>query len=188
MELSYFTYITGIASLFGFIAQILGWFPKYENTRRNILLVLIGIFAGSLFGAFNASQITFEFSVTGFTLLISAIGVVILVVLLVAIFSRDSSKRSEMYGVSGIATVVFMVVLMFGNFPNIENESVKIKNEKSRLTISELVLLSDTAVEQRSYDRALMHLYTIRSRLSGAIDSRSEKINKKIEGVKNMQL
>jgi uncharacterized membrane protein YeaQ/YmgE (transglycosylase-associated protein family) len=121
MELSYFTYITGIASLFGFIAQILGWFPKYENTRRNILLVLIGIFAGSLFGAFNASQITFEFSVTGFTLLISAIGVVILVVLLVAIFSRDSSKRSEMYGVSGIATVVFMVVLMFGNFPNIEN-------------------------------------------------------------------
>jgi len=102
MDFSYFSYVTGLASLFGFIAQVMDWFPHYKELRRSIFLVLVGIFVGSLSSAFNSSSITLDFSISGFSLLLIAIGSLILLLLMVATFSRDHSKRNELYGVSGI--------------------------------------------------------------------------------------
>lgn len=187
MDFSYFSYITGLASLFGFIAQVMDWFPHYKELRRSVFLVLLGIFLGSLSSAFNASSITFEFSISGFSLLLIAIGLLIFLLLLVAILSRDSSKRNELYGVSGIASFVFVMVLLFGSIPSIENESVTIRNEKSRLSIGELILISEEAIKKRDFDRALMHLETIKNRLTSN-DPRFKKIESKITEVKSMQL
>mgnify|MGYP006108936569 CR=1 FL=1 len=187
MDFSYFSYITGLASLFGFIAQVMDWFPRHKDLRRSIFLVLIGIFVGSLSSAFNSSSITFDFSISGFSLLLVAIGLLILVLLIVAILSRDSSKRNELYGISGIASFIFVVVLMFGSIPSIENESVKIRNEKSRLSFGELMLVSKEAIKKQNYDRALMHLETVKNRITSN-DPRHKKIVEKINEVKGMQL
>jgi glucan phosphoethanolaminetransferase (alkaline phosphatase superfamily) len=187
MDISYFSYITGLASLFGFVAQVMDWFPGHKELRKSVFLVLIGVFLGSLASAFNTSSINFEFTISGFTLLIVVIGMLVLSLIFIAVFTKDSSKRNELYSVSGIASITFIFILFFGSLPNIDNESSKIRNEKSRLSIGELILISDDAISHQDYDRAIMHLQTVKSRLISS-DPRYKKIEEKITEVKKMQL
>lgn len=186
MDLDYFSYVTGLASLFGFIAQIMDWFPRHKELRKNIFLVLIGIFTGSLSSVFNTSSITFDFTVSGFSLLLISIGALIFILLVVAISSADSNKRGELYGVSGVAAFVFVMVLFFGSLVTIDNESTKMNNEKSKLTVGELILISDEAIKKKDFDRALMHLETIKHHIR-TDDPRYKKIESKINEVKGMQ-
>ena len=188
MDFSPFLYVTGLASLFGFIVQVMDWFPHYKETRNSIFLFCFGIFVGSLLSAFNPSFITLDFSISGLSLLLIAIGSLIPLLLMVAIFSSNPSKRSELYGVSAIVGVVFVMVLMFSSISSMgDRESVKIRNEKNRLSIGELVLISEEAMKKKNYDRALMHLEMIKSRIT-TDDSRYKKIETKIAEVKGMQL
>ncbi|CAG9295951.1 hypothetical protein EV690_2880 [Celerinatantimonas diazotrophica] len=48
MNSLWFTYITGVASLLGFIVQVFDLFPKYGVARRSVFLVVSGVFLGSL--------------------------------------------------------------------------------------------------------------------------------------------
>ena len=187
MDFSYFSYITGLASLFGFIAQVMDWFPGHKDLRKSVFLVLIGGFLGSLSSVFNASSISFDFSISSFTLLIIAIGAIVLFLLLFSVFTKDTQKRNELYGISGVATVVFVFILFFGSLPNIDNEARKISNEKSQITIGELKEIAEAAIKQHNYDRAIMHFETIKSRLSNE-DPRHEIITERINEIKKIQL
>jgi len=141
---------------------------------------------GSLSNIFNASNITFNIDVSGFILLLSILGFATFSLLITSLLTVNSIKRNELYVISGICCGIFMFILIFGSIPNISNESVDIKNAKSKLTISELNYLSDQAIAKNNYDRALMHLNSIRQRLSIS-DSRLSVIDSKIEHVKKSQ-
>ena len=63
MEFTTFTYITGIATLLGFAIQIFDVFPSHSAVRSNILILVVGVFLGSVIGALDASEIKLEATV-----------------------------------------------------------------------------------------------------------------------------
>jgi len=85
VDISYFSYITGIASLLGFTAQALDWFPKHKELRKFTTALLLGVFVGSLSTIFSYSHITFSVSITGFVLLLVVLGL------------KEKKKRGRIY-------------------------------------------------------------------------------------------
>jgi len=97
----------------------------------------------------------------------------------------DSHRRQELFAIAGVGFFVFVLVLLFG-YPitgNVSSPAI----EKSRLTISELLELADSAENKGNFDRALMHLETVKSRLQSG-DSRLEKIEERISDTKDRQV
>jgi len=169
-----FTLVTGLASLFGFAIQVFDLFPKLGRARQTVFVLLVGIFLGSLIRAIDASSIRLNIQVTGFTVVIALFVVVIIGFLMAAAFSNDLRKRGEFYGVAGLGFLVFIFVLMVGGIASGVVESPAI--EKERITIAELNALAERALQNKDFDRALMHLRTIQSRVQG--DSERSKIIK----------
>ena len=80
-----FIYITGIASLLGLVLQLKDVFPKYQNLRKNILLVVLGTFIGSLVGGIRIVQVNLstQKSLIEVLALVIGIGLCILIGILV---------------------------------------------------------------------------------------------------------
>ncbi|MGR5284769.1 hypothetical protein ACP3V5_05585 [Vibrio maritimus] len=187
VEVNYFSYITGIASLLGFIAQALDWFPTHKGLRKFVTALLLGAFLGSFSNILQQSSIVFDFTVSGFVLLLLMLGGILALLITVAILTQDSQRRTEIYVVSGILGFVFSMVLMIGGATQIDNSASAIQSEKNRLTISELIVLSELAAERSDFDRALMHLDMIKRRLDSN-DSRVNELNTRIESIKDKQI
>jgi len=102
MELSYFTYITGGASLVGLSLQIFDVFPNYAAYRKYISLFIAGIFVGTLLNTFNASHINFDIRISGFTLLITVFVITILGFLITGAKTKEPRKREELFGIGGV--------------------------------------------------------------------------------------
>jgi len=187
MEFTTFTYITGIATLLGFAIQIFDVFPSHSAVRSNILILVVGVFLGSVIGALDASEIKLEATVNGFNIIVVLVVSVIIVSLLIATMSYDPRKRGEMYWVAGLGTPLLLLLLFAGSLGRIDHEADRIRNEKSRITISELLSLSELATNNKNYERALSHLSSVRSRLS-LEDRRYDIILGKIELLKEQQV
>lgn len=185
--MDYFTLITGLASLFAFIVQMFDFFPKLAEARRTAALLLAGVCVGSLIRAFDASSIKFTVQVTGFMLLLVAIGVVIVCALVVAWRSVDRLRRREAFQVAGVSAGLFMFVLvfvgMFATLPNFNQNEF----EKQALSVPELVSLAEQAEARGDIDRAIMHLQTLQTRL-GPTDERSARLGERIAELKKKEV
>lgn len=179
-----FTLITGLASLFGFAIQVFDLFPKFGRARQTVFLLLVGIFVGSLLRAIDPSSVRFDIRVTGFTIVIVSFALVIVGFLMAAAFSRDIQRRGEFYGVAGIGFLVFIFVLLFGGLMSGAMETPVM--EKERITITELNALAEHALQNKNYERALIHLRTIHARVRG--DDRANTILEKIRQVELLEL
>lgn len=162
-QIDTFTLITGLASLFGFAIQIFDLFPRYGKARQRIFLLLVGIFVGSLLRAIEPASIHLNLEVTGFTTFVTLFALVIVGFLIAAATSNDIRKRGEFFAVAGLGFVGFMFTVFLGSmmFGGIESPAF----EKEKLTVHELSVLSEEAVKSKDYERAVMHLKTIESRL-----------------------
>jgi drug/metabolite transporter (DMT)-like permease len=177
MEISYFAYITGIASFLGFILQIFDVFPRHAGLRKSVFLLVLGMFIGTLLNAINALNLEFNIKISGYTLLVSVFFLAIIGFLIAGALMRDPHRRQELFAIAGVGFAVFIVVLFIGFLMTGNLNSPTI--EKTRLTISELLELADSSENMGDFDRALMHLETVKSRLEQD-DSRMEKIEKRI--------
>ena len=185
MELSYFTYIAGIASLLSFAIQVFNVFPKHAQFRKSIFLLILGIFLGTLLNTLNASHINFDVKISGFTLLVSLFAIAIICFLVAGAITKDSHSRGELFTIGGIGFFAFIPVLLFGSLisGNIETPAI----EKQKLTVSELIELADSAEKKGNFDRAIMHLETINNRLE-VNDYRKQKIEERITQTKSKQI
>jgi hypothetical protein len=180
-----FTLITGLASLFGFAIQAFDLFPKFGRARQTIFLLLVGVFIGSLLRAIDPSSLKLNLQVTGFTIVIALFATVIIGFLMAAAFSIDVNRRNEFYGVAGIGFIVFMFLLFFGTL--ITGKVVSPAMEKERVTINELNILAERCLQNKDFERALMHLHTIESRVSGD-EVRLKLVQEKIRQIELQEL
>ena len=188
MNPTYFTYITGVAALLGLLLQIFNFFPKYSQVRNAISLVVFGIFLGSFLGVLDAGSIKLDISFDGYTLIMSLFVIVIIGSLLIAVVTKEYGKRTELYTIAGVAFFVFLILFGVGSlFRSIDSGTDLIEREKKRLTISEMLYLADVNEERRDFDRTIMHLKSIRGRLSQE-DPRREAIEKRIKSIKLKQV
>lgn len=185
MGISYFTYITGIASLLGLILQVFNIFPKYKKIRNSSFLIILGIFFGSFLRAFDASRIAFKIEINTFILFLIVFALTIICLLIGASLTKNPQKRVELFNVLGIAFFSFMLVLSFGSIIMMAEESPR--SEISRLTVPEFITLAKEAEQKGDYERAIMHLEYVKSRLDSD-DPRIERIEEKIKEAKLKQL
>jgi len=180
-----FTILTGLASLFGFMIQVFDLFPKFGRARQIVFLLLVGVFVGSLLRAIDPSSVRFNFQFTGLSILIAILAIVIIGFLIVAAFSSDINKRNEFYTIAGIGFGAFMVVLFFGMLFTGMIWSPDL--EKQKVSISELNTLAERALQNRDFERAIMHYRTIESRVSSD-DARLKLVREKIRQMELQEL
>ncbi len=179
-----FTLITGLASLFGFLIQIFDLFPRLGQAREKLFLVLVGIFIGSLFKAIDPTAIRISFQITGFTLLVAVFVLVITGFLITAAFTADNKKREEFYNVAFSGFMACIFVLFFGGMLT---GAIDSHSEKQLLSISELNTLVERSVQSKDYDRALIHLKTIKDKMP-PYDNRTTLVDDRIREIEIMEL
>ena len=174
--MDYFTYITGIATLIGFALQIFDALPSYRTYRQKLFYLLLGLFIGNLVTAFDGAKISFSFEVSGHVLLVALISTVITWCLYVA----KNTHRDEFFVASGFGAMILLIVLAVGNIPRSDDDFAK-------LTISELLQLSESSLQENDFDRAIKHQEMALIKVSSK-DVRYPVIESNIEKIKKMQV
>lgn len=178
-----FTYITGIASLLGLILQIRDAFPKYRNLRKNLVLVILGIFIGSFLGSFRQIQVSLSTKQTSTEILALVIGVgsciIISILAFGIIFIKDINKH-ELLGFSLVIVLLFFGIII----PLLSlGESFYEKN----INLDELRILVDIHEKNKDYNRTIDLLEIMKSKIDNN-DIRLESINNRLESLKRKQL
>jgi hypothetical protein len=187
MDLGIFTWITGIATLLGFLLQVRDVLPKYRETRKALLLVTLGIFIGTIIGSLQRVSIQFNMPITGFSLLIGFMGILLAVLVLIGVFTNDTRRREDVLPIAGVGTVVFIFVLFFGYLLTSIDIAPHTETQRKAIAIDELLLLVDVNVEKRNIDRAIMLLEQTKGRLQET-DPRYAVIESRIEALKKEQV
>lgn len=108
MNTDYFRYITGVASLAGFVLQIFNVFQRYKNIRNSISFFLLGVFVGSIISKFEPNTITFNIAIDGYMIIITLFIIVILTSLVLGLINRNKIRKKELFTISGVAFAFFL--------------------------------------------------------------------------------
>lgn len=185
MDIGYFTWVTGIASIISLGIQLFDLFPKFRAARGYVLVAAAGLFFGSLINAFETAHISFALEISPTTTIVALFITVILAFLISGAFANDARRRGEFYGIAGIGFMVFMMFVL--PFAAVSGNADRIGESHYRPTISELSLLAEQAATRGDIERALQHLEALEARLE-ARDPRREDLKKRIEDLKRQQL
>lgn len=176
-----FTIVTGIASLIGLAIQLFGFFPKFARFRIPSLLLFFGVFIGGFLHAFDASRIKITFQFTTFTIILTVVATIIILFLIAAAFSGDANRKKEFYWVVRNSIAIFFFCLLA--IPPILSSQ---EGKNDQLSVNELNTLSEHALQNKDFERAIMYLQTIESR---NIDGAQMKLTQvKIQQIKSQEL
>ena len=181
LNLDPFTYITGIAGLLGLVIQLADAFPKHREARKATVLLIIGVFLGTLISAARSVKIDLpEGSITPFSVLVAVFVVVLALIAITATFTQDKEHRDSLFTFTTLGTVALFVLLFFGAISSSDF------GQRS-LTVDELIELSTSHVSRGNFDRAISCLQDAQ-RLLPKKDDRSKGIDAKIKEIKTRQL
>jgi len=184
MDIGLFTYITGIASFLGLILQFKDVFPEYRDVRKSIVLVTVGIFAGTLLGALQRVNVTIATPLTWFPMLVAALLLILSIVLIGALITQDAEKRGQAYTAFGWFVVVVLLVLLIGALFNREWPS-----ESQSLSTDELLILAESDASKGNYDRAIHWLERIKGKIAlSESDPRRKALTERIAALKQKQV
>lgn len=175
-----FTYITGIAGLLGLVLQFKDSFPEHRDLRKNVVLLVIGVFVGSLITTFKGVKADFGASITGYQALIGVLLAVLVFVSAVAAFTKDGTRRAELFTFTAFGTGVLLLLLLGGAVASS-------KSIDERTSLEELLYLSNYEIEHKNYERALMFLDEAKTRLSENDDRRKDLDDREAQ-IKKMQI
>lgn len=186
--MNYFIYITGLASLMGFVLQIFNVFQKYKASRNAISFILFGVFIGSIISKFEPNTIKFDIAVNGYIILLALFITVILTTLVIGFLTNKKTRKTELFTVSTVAFVFFLIILFAGSITTSEQHELDMKKmETGNPNIEELIHIANLNENNHNLDRAIIHLEMIKTRLKrddpryGVIEERIRKL--KIEQV-----
>jgi hypothetical protein len=182
MNIGIFTYITGIATLLGLFIQLKDVFPQHRETRKNIILIILGLFIGTLIGSLQRINVNLAVPMSGLYLLVGAIIVVVFIILISAIFTSDNEKRMQLFGVSGTGTALLFLILC-GHCMLQSPASKPFAN----ITNDELLNLSEINEEKGNFERSIHLLEKVKENISSS-DPRYKILEEKVSELKKKQL
>jgi MFS family permease len=183
----YFAYVTGVATLLAFVLQLKDVFPQHRDARKALLYVVSGMFLGSLLGNINKIDIKIATEVHPISALVVAFLCLLLLglaaIAIASVTSETFDRRSELYGLLGIGTMVFFVGLLAAgiSFSATSRESPEIW----RFSVQEHVVLARYHVQRKDFDRALTLLDRVRTQYP-VDDVRRKEIESQIESIQKM--
>jgi hypothetical protein len=184
LDFDAFTYITGLAGLLGLLLQLKDIFPEHREIRKTVVLLIIGIFVGSVITSVKGIKVDFGSTVRPFEILVALFVAVLAIVAITGAFTRDDIRRYQLFQFSGAGTFALFVLLFFGSVGE-----TQVERERRHLNIEELLELSGIQQSHGNYDRALYFLQEAKGRIPATderrkiLDDRMREIRKKqIEG------
>jgi len=140
----YIAFISGIATILGFVLQALDAFSKHSELRKTLTTFIAGIFIGSVLGTLKSSNIALSIKLDGYTILLGVFIIIIITLLFLSARTDDETRRAEVYVAAAVATIIFLFILVFGSLKPYQS-----------LTESELVMLAHIEAEKGEYARAI---------------------------------
>lgn len=180
-----FTYITGIAGLLGLILQLKDSFPEHREARKTVVLLVIGIFVGSVVASLKGVRVEFGGSIRPFEILVAVFVVVLATIAIVGTFTRESTRRSELFVFSGFGALALFVLLFVGSIGSLNEGHAE--RERKRVNIEELLELSALQASRGSFERSLLFLEEAKSRLPQE-DERHKALEDRIQDIKRKQV
>jgi hypothetical protein len=141
-----FTIISGVAGILGLVLQIRDAFSEHKEIRQFATFLVFGIFLGSLIASLLNSRIILPGALSPFAILIAASFIILALLILIAAFTADATKRHELYEVTGIGAMAFLMILFFGGIFSLPRPSAD-------LTIDELLEISSYHADRRNFER-----------------------------------
>lgn len=180
-----FTYVTGIATLLGLILQLKDSFPEHRETRKTIFLLVIGVFAGSVIASLKGAKVEFGATVSSFEVIGAIFIVVLATAAIVATFTKETTRRYDLFHFLIWGTIALFIFLFAGNVSGIESN--RDDRNRKRVSIEELMELSELNASRGNYERALMFLEEVKNRLPSQ-DGRISQLDNRIQDIKQKQI
>lgn len=184
MDVGIFTYITGIATLLGLLIQLTDIFPHHREARKSLVLIVVGLFAGTLIGTFQKISVTLAFPLTGLYVLVGAIIAVVFVLLIAATLTSDKEKRNQLFRASGVGTLLLFLIL-FGQL--MLTSPAATSRSFDRISNDELLTLSKSSEEKGNIERSIYLLDIVLKGVSSN-DPRHRILQERIADLKNRQI
>lgn len=188
MDIGYFTYITGIASLLGLLLQVFDIFKEHKQLRNSASLLTAGVFLGSIIGALDTSTIKVDISFGGYEILVAIAIIILTSAVLYYMITNDDEKQVSLLPIIFGGTIGLFMLLTFGASRGKNNDyRSHIDLMNSKLTVGELLVIAETNETNQDYDRAIMHLENAQQRLK-VDDPRKQALTEKIDTLKIKQI
>lgn len=152
-------------TVLGVVLQLRDVFPNYREIRKSALLIVFGIFIGSIIAVFFNFSFSFQVNIHPFILILIIIfcfATILEIILFIAsLFIQEKDKHEIMQENLGSGIIVCLgllvaIALAFG----FSKES----NEQDMLTANELMILSNYAESNKNYDKAIKYLEITKSK------------------------
>lgn len=172
------TTLSFFLAVVGFLIQVFDVFPRYRETRRDILLLTFGFFVGSLLSSLTGVSISIESG--GLTTGLATAFLIITSGFLLAGISSDSrSRRHEHYTIAMLSLGLFFAFLLSPAFqPSVSS--------RERLSFAERLVLARHNTKAGQIDRAIYQLEWARGMLP-AEDQRGEILYREIKALEKQQ-
>jgi multisubunit Na+/H+ antiporter MnhG subunit len=181
-----FTYATGIISVLGFFLQLKDVFPKHKEARKTILLLVTGAFFGSIIISFQSVRIDIELPESPVLflcyVLLASLGVLLFIVAIVALSTREKERRDVLDGYLGSGTFLFFILLIAIGMMSTGSDP-----KVNQLTLDEIIILSNHRLGERNYDRAILLLEMAANKM-GVDDPRRTLLREQIDSIKVTQV
>ena len=179
---SYLTYITGIATLLGFVLQLKDVFPQHREARKGILYVCFGVFIGSIVGAINSIDIKLSHDYGLVSIVLVGVLIIIALALVVMTFiafnSSEHNQRSDLFNGVGFGVFIFFCILGALAF-----STSGIKGPDDKYSSAEKMVMAKYNLENKNYERAIS-LYRSSVIYFQVDDPRKQKVMAIIEQAK----
>ncbi len=182
--MDFLTFLFGIVTLLGFSLQLMDLFPKHRSLRRSTVLIVFGIFIGSLISGLQGVAVTFTIPITPFSALVGVFVLLLSLIIITAILSKEQEKRKQLFAITGFGIAILMFLLFFGSLISHEMEN---PSDTKRLSTEELVYLSDVHLSKRNFERSIYFLTLAEERFLED-DFQYQRIGKRIDDIQKMQI
>lgn len=185
LDLDAFTYITGLIAVLGFVLQLVDVFPEHRETRKTIVLLVIGLFVGSLVSALRGVKVDIGATLSSTDIIKFVIMSLVVVLAVTGGFTHEPQRRMELFLAALIGTGV-VVLLLFGT-GIMSSQDSRAERERQQISLDELLMLAETSVSKENYERGLMFFLEAKGRIPHE-DKRRKILEQREAEVQDMQM
>lgn len=171
------TTLSFLLAVVSFLVQVFDVFPRYRETRRDILLLTFGFFVGSLLSSLTGVSISIDGG--GLTMGVAIAFVIITIGFLLAGIASDSrSRRHEHYTIASLSGLFLAFLIIPALDPPVSSSE--------RLSFAERLVLARHNIKAGQIDRAIYQMEWARGMLP-AEDQRGEILYREIKALEKQQ-
>lgn len=178
-----FNYITGIATLIGLLFQFKDVFPEHRETRKTVVVLVTGIFVGTLISTARGIKVEMGGSIQTSQVVVFAVVCVLVLACIVVLFTNDQARRNDIYPLIAGGVIVVLVIMFGQAIASAQNSNTE--RELNQVSLEEIMQLANAASLHGNYQRALLWLDSAKSRVASdteqlqSIEKREQDIRKK---------